>query len=116
MGIRHAQQATHIVGRINVGHKARWSIGHRGREHSVIQVTAADCIAEEVPEHIVPMKPGARDSPMFDWKECLAMLDRQSSKLQISRLSEKRFKHVRRPGIQTAERLLVLNELPNSGG
>src|SRR2546423_5231021 len=73
MGIGYSQQPTDIFRRINVGNEAGRSIGHRGREDSLAHVTAGGCKTEKTSEHVVAMKPGARNFSTFDWKESLTV-------------------------------------------
>src|SRR5579872_1583782 len=115
MRVRHPQQAMDIFVRINVGDEARRSIGHRGREDSMLHVTAAGCKTEKTVECLVLLEPKVRNLTTFDRHECLAMSARESVHFEVSRLPEKCLQNISWPDVQIAQSSFVLDELFDGG-
>src|SRR5579872_856322 len=113
--VRHGEQATDVVGRIDVRDEARRAFWNGSGEHSMLYISALCCVAEETVECCVLREPKVRNRTTFDWQECLAMGARQSVQVEISCLSKKSLQDVGRTNVQITESPLVLDEILNGG-
>jgi hypothetical protein len=113
--VRHAQQATDVVDRIDVRDEARRAIWHRSREDSMLYISAVGCVAEKTVEVFVLLEPRARNHTTLDWQERLAVSARESIQFEIPCLSKERLQNAGRSDVQITKGPLVLDEILNGG-
>jgi hypothetical protein len=116
MRVRHGQQATDVVDRVDVRDEARRAIWHRSGEDSMLYISTLGCVAEETVEGRVLREPRVCNRPTFDWQERLTMGARESVQFEISRPSQKGLQDVGRTDVQITKGPLVLDEIFNGGG